>query len=60
MGPFQKLKDLEKIMMAVTFAEANEHEVALRLMEKPRRQKNRRQSRKAPAIRADNRPQLRM
>ena len=60
MGPFQKLKSLEKIMMAVTFAEANEHDFARHLMEKPRRQEKRRQSRKSPAARADNRPQLRM
>ncbi|MDY6823418.1 MAG: hypothetical protein SWH68_06420 [Thermodesulfobacteriota bacterium] len=60
MKALQTLRRLERIMVAVTFAEANEHETALRIMAEPGQQRQHRRKKKTARVQADNRPQLRM
>ena len=60
MKALQTLRRLERIMMAVTFAEANEHETALRIMAESGQQRQQRRKKTAVRVQADNRPQLRM
>lgn len=56
---FRKLRPFDRLMAAVSFAEANEAETALRIMEEARGARKRRHVRKAPENRKeDNRPRL--
>ncbi|MDY6904741.1 MAG: hypothetical protein SWH61_08645 [Thermodesulfobacteriota bacterium] len=55
-----KLRKLERIMMAVTFAEANEHDTALELMAESDQPAKQQRKKKTARVQADNRPQMRM
>lgn len=55
-----KLRKLERIMMAVTFAEANEHDTALECMAESDTPAKQQRKEKAARVQSDNRPQLRM
>ncbi len=57
---FQKLNAFDKLMSAISFAEANEQDMAIEIMESTKRQEKRRRSRKAPEKRTDDRPRLQM
>ncbi|MFP4040132.1 MAG: hypothetical protein ACOCPQ_01055 [Desulfosudaceae bacterium] len=58
MKSFQPINFLERIMMAVTFAEANAHDTARRIMDEARRPRKR--VREENEKRADHRPQMRL
>ncbi|MBS3757832.1 MAG: hypothetical protein KGY61_04140 [Desulfobacterales bacterium] len=57
---FQKLNAFDRLMAAISFAEANEQSTAIGIMESKKRQEKRRQSRKAPEKRTDDRPRMQM
>lgn len=57
---FQKLNTFDKLMSAISFAEANEQDTAVEIMETTKRQEKRRRSRKTPEKRTDDRPRLQM
>lgn len=57
---FQKLKAFDRLMSAISFAEANEQNTAIEIMESPKRREKRRQNRKAPEKRTDDRPRMQM
>ena len=54
------LRKFETLMVAVTFAEKNQHEYAIRLMNSDAREKNQRYSRRDLNNRPENRPQMRL
>ncbi|MFO8049359.1 MAG: hypothetical protein R6U29_10030 [Desulfosudaceae bacterium] len=58
MKNFQPLNLLERIMMAVTFAEANVHDTARRIMDETRRPRKR--VRQENEKSAEHRPQMRL
>ncbi|MFP4446869.1 MAG: hypothetical protein ACLFPD_11565 [Desulfosudaceae bacterium] len=60
MNIFQQLQRLETVMLAVTFAEANEHDTARRILRESRPVRQRSRARKTTENRVDNRPQLRL
>ncbi|MFP4225418.1 MAG: hypothetical protein ACLFRF_01705 [Desulfobacterales bacterium] len=57
---FQKLNPFDRLMAAISFAEANEQDTAIEITETPKRQEKGRRARKAPENRADNRERLQM
>ncbi|MFO8047743.1 MAG: hypothetical protein R6U29_01820, partial [Desulfosudaceae bacterium] len=58
MKNFQPLNLLERIMMAVTFAETNVHDTSRRIMDETRRPRKR--VRQEKEKRAEHRPQMRL
>ena len=54
------LRIFETLMVAVTFAEKNDHEYAIRLMNSDARKKNQRYSRRDLNNQPENRPQMRL
>lgn len=54
------LKKFENLMIAVTFAEKNDHEYAIRLMNSDARKKNQRYSKRELNNQYENRPQMRL
>jgi len=54
------LKKFENLMIAVTFAEKNDHEYAIRLMNSDARKKNQQYSKWELNNQYENRPQMRL
>ena len=54
------LKKFENLMIAVTFAEKNDHEYAIRLMNSDARKKNQQYSKRELNNQYENRPQMRL
>ncbi len=57
---FQKLNFFDRIMAAVSFAEADEYETARGILDTEKRRGKRRSTRKTPEKRADDRPRIQM
>ncbi len=57
---FQKLNLFDRLMAAISFAEVNEKDTAIEIMDSRKRQRKNRRARKAPEIRSDNRQRLQM
>ncbi|HMA85880.1 MAG TPA: hypothetical protein VKN73_09270 [Desulfosalsimonadaceae bacterium] len=57
---FQKLNPFDRLMAAISFAEANEQDTAIEITKNPKRREKGRRAKKAPENRADNRERLQM
>ncbi|MFO7840187.1 MAG: hypothetical protein R6X08_11905 [Desulfosalsimonadaceae bacterium] len=57
---FEKLNRFQQIMAAISFAESNESETARAILEENKKQRKRRDVRKTPESREDNRTRLQM
>jgi len=57
---FQKLNPFDRLMAAISFAEVNEKDTAIEIMDSQKRRKKSRRVRKTPENQADNRQRLQM
>jgi len=60
MKVFQKLNRFDRLMAAISFAESNEQNTAVHILEDTEQPKAKRRARKAPEKQNDNRPRLQM
>lgn len=60
MKRLQQLNVFDRLMAAISFAEINEADTAVRIMEGEKRQSQQKRSKKAPEKQADQRPRLHM